>query len=116
MINAAILVLHGVAAIYVLFLYKKEGVGDGLLAVGFVVIIFAVGWTISTMISKIIYPATLAAAWIARLQQTHVERLMAKEITIDTFSLVLLTLGEVLFYYFYLKGENRGKEKQKNVT
>ncbi len=114
MINAAILVLHGIAAVYAFFRYKKEGAGEGLLAVGFVVIIFAVGWTISTMVSKIIYPSTLAAEWISRLQESHLSRMIAKEISIDTFSLILLTIGEIFFYYFYLKGEKkRGLEIRK---
>ncbi len=111
MINATILVLHGLAAVYAFFRYKKEGVGEGFLAVGFVIIIFAVGWTVSTMISKIVYPNALAAAWIAQLQETRISRMVAKEISIDTFSLVLLTIGEVCFYYFYLK-PGKGEKKK----
>ncbi len=109
MINASILVLHGVAALYAFFRSRKEGIGEGLLAVAFVVIIFAVGWTLSTMISKIVYPSALAAEWIAQLQQTRVSRAIAREISVDTFSLTLLTLGEIVFYYYYLKG---GKRKE----
>ncbi len=108
MINAAILVLHALAAAYAFFRNKKEGLGEGLLAVAFVVIIFAVGWTISTMISKVVYPGNLAGEWIAHLQGSRFSRAIAREISIDTFSLVLLTVGEIVFYYYYLKG---GKNK-----
>lgn len=111
MISASILAIHCIAAVYAFFKYKKDGIGEGLLAVAFVVVIFSVGWTISTMISKIVFPTELAGSWIAQLQETRVSRMIAKEITIDTFSLLLLTIGEAVFYYYYLRS---GRESGKN--
>lgn len=114
MIAAFIFVLHFCAAVYAFVKYKKDGIGEGFLAVAFVVIIFAVGWTIATMIAKIVYPDVLVAHWVAGLQATRYSRMLAKELTIDTFSLVLLTIGESFFYYFFLPaGENKEKMKQK---
>jgi hypothetical protein len=113
MIAAFIFLLHFCAVVYAFVKYKKDGIGEGFLAVAFVVIIFAVGWTISTMITKIVYPDVLVARWIAGLQATRYSRMVAKELTIDTFSLVLLTIGEGFFYYFYLPaGEDEEKKKQ----
>jgi len=112
MIAATILALHFIAAVYAFLKYRKEGTGEGLIAVAFVVVIFSVGWTISTMISKLVFPAELAARLIAQLQETRTSRLVAKELTIDTFSLVLLTAGEIVFYYFFLKpGLEKGGKK-----
>jgi hypothetical protein len=113
MIAAIILLIHFLAGVYAFVKYKKEGIGEGLLAAAFVVIIFSVGWTMTTMISKLVYPSTLAASWVAQLQGTRLSRLLAKELTIDTFSLVLLTFGELVFYYYYLQsGKSRGKQNQ----
>jgi uncharacterized membrane protein YgaE (UPF0421/DUF939 family) len=115
MIAAFIFLLHFFAAVYAFVKYKKDGIGEGFLAVAFVVIIFSVGWTITTMIAKVTFPGTLVASWIASLQGTHFSRLFAKELTIDTFSLVLLTIGEGFFYYFYLQSEeDKAKRKQKD--
>ncbi len=113
MIAAIIFLIHFLAGVYAFVKYKKEGIGEGLLAAAFVVIIFSVGWTMSTMISKLLYPSTLAASWVAQLQGTRLSRLLAKELTIDTFSLVLLTFGELVFYYYYLQsGTSGGKQNQ----
>lgn len=112
MIAATILVIHLCAAVYSYAKYKKEGVGEGLLAVAFVVIVFSVGWTISTMISKMIFPSTFVAHWISGLQDSHLSQILSKELTVDTCSLVFLTLGEIVFYYFYLRsGSEKGKQQ-----
>ena len=117
MIAAFILVIHFIAAMYAFAKYRKDGIGEGLLAAAFVVIIFSVGWTISTMISKIVFPSDLVGRWVTRLQGSQLSRLFAKELTIDTFSLVLLTIGEIVFYYFYLEsGEKHGKQKQRESS
>jgi len=110
MIAAFILIIHFCATVYAFVKYRKEGIGEGLLAVAFVVIIFSVGWTVTTMISKVIFPTTLVAGWVARLQGSPISRAIAKELTVDTVSLLLLTLGEAVFYYFYLQG-GKGKVK-----
>lgn len=112
MIAALIFLIHFGAAVYAFLKFKKEGIGEGWLAVAFVVIIFSVGWTVTTMVAKIIYPSDLVARWVSQLQATRVERTFAKELTIDTFSLILLTVGEAVFYYFYL-GTGKDSERSK---
>ena len=112
MIDGFIFVIHFAACVYAFFRYRKEGVSEGILAVAFVVIIFSVGWTITTMLAKLVYPYQLVQEWIGNLQGSTFSRLIAKELRLDTFSLVVLTIGEAVFYYFYLRpGGNKGKSK-----
>jgi hypothetical protein len=113
MIVGSILIVHFLAAVYAFLKYRKEGLGDGLLASAFVVIIFAVGWTVATMIAKVVYPSDLVAQWVTRMQETQFSRLLAKELSIDTFSLLLLTIGEIVFYYFLLRSERRQRRAGK---
>jgi len=105
MIAALILFAHAAAAVYAFVKYRKEGISEGLLAVAFVVIIFSVGWTISTMLAKVIFPTDLAAHWIRNLQESVTWRFFAKELTVDTFSLVLLICIEFVFFSIYLRSE-----------
>jgi len=113
MIDAVIFIVHFVACVYAFVKYRKEGISEGVLAVAFVVIIFSVGWTITTMLTKIVYPHQLVEGWVRNLQSTPLSRLFAKELSIDTFALVLLTIGEAVFYYFYLRS---GGKKEKAAT
>ncbi len=107
MIAAVILTAHLAACIYAFLRYRKEGVGEGILAAAFVIIIFSVGWTIATMVAKLVYPTQLVGQWIAALQGSYTSRLFAKELSIDTFSLILLTVAESFFYYYYLRSEGK---------
>ncbi|HTP12496.1 MAG TPA: hypothetical protein VMM37_02670 [Bacteroidota bacterium] len=115
MIDGFIFVIHFAACVYGFFRYRKEGLSEGILAVAFVVIIFSVGWTITTMLVKLVYPYDLIQAWVRSLQGSAFSRLLAKELRLDTFSLVILTIGESFFYYFFLRtvaknGEGRPEE------
>ena len=65
--------------------YQKEGTGAGLLNVGFFVLIFSVGWTISTFVLKHLVGAEGFGVWLDR----------------DALSLLLLTAGEAVFLDFY---------------
>lgn len=115
MIAGFIFLLHIIAAVYGFIRYRKEGTGEGLLALAFVVIIFSVGWTITTMIAKIVYPADFVARWVGSLPATPLSRQLTKELSIDTFSLVLLTIGEIVFYYFYLRSGRSNKGQSTKV-
>lgn len=68
--------------------YRNDGTGAGLLNVGFVVLIFSVGWSISTFILKHVMEAQGFGPLLDR----------------DALSLVLLSAGEAVFYYFYFGG------------
>ena len=71
--------------------YQAEGIGEGFLAVFFMGLIFFVGWAMASFIMKLVMPQEGLAAWFDR----------------DAASLVLLTIAEVVLYYFYFRDEGR---------
>jgi hypothetical protein len=88
MIPAIVFILHVIAAFYA-FLRRKRagGLSEGLLAIAFIAIIFSVGWPIATAITKFVFPPEG----------------LSKLFDADAISLLILTFGEVIFYYFLLK-------------
>jgi hypothetical protein len=101
MASGYIFLLHLLLLIYVFISYKKESLGEGFLAMAFVCIIFAVGWTIATMITNFFFALDWFVKWYWQPLNSWVWRIIRKEISRDTISLILLTGGEVAFYYFY---------------
>jgi uncharacterized membrane protein YhdT len=99
MITAIIFFAH---FIFLLIIFTKkwqeEGISSAWMNVGLIVILFAVGWTVTGMIAKILMEQ--AGFGI------HFDR--------DTFSLTLLTIMEVFFYRFYYRDTvtEDGKEIQ----
>jgi uncharacterized membrane protein YhdT len=99
MITAIIFFAH---FIFTLIIFTKKWQDEGLSAawmnVGLIVILFAVGWTVTGMIAKILMEQ--AGFGI------HFDR--------NTFSLTLLTIMEVFFYRFYYRDTvtEDGKEIQ----
>jgi len=86
MITAIIFFAH---FIFTLIIFTKkwqdEGISAAWMNVGLIVILFAVGWTVTGMIAKILMEQEGLGI--------HFDR--------DTFSLTLLTIMEVFFYRFY---------------
>ena len=99
MISAIIFFAH---FIFTLIIFTKkwqdEGISAAWMNVGLIVILFAVGWTMTGMIAKIIMEQEGLGI--------HFDR--------DTFSLTLLTIMEAFFYRFYYSDmvTEVGKEKQ----
>jgi len=80
------------AFIFFIHLTKKwqdEGLSAGFLNVGLIGILFAVGWTITGIIAKLVMEPKGLGLFFDR----------------DTFSLTLLTIAEIFFYKFYYKEE-----------
>lgn len=73
--------------------YQHEGLSAGFLNLGFMVLIFAVGWSISSMVLRYVIDPEGFGIWLNR----------------DTLSLVLLSIGEAIFYYFYFRDAVRKK-------
>jgi len=67
--------------------YQKEGVSAGVLTVAFMAFIFSVGWSISTFVLKYLIEPEGFGRWLDR----------------DALSLLILTIGETIFYYYYYK-------------
>lgn len=80
--------------------YQEEGVTEGLLAVFFMVLIFFVGWSISSFLMKLVMSPQGLGPGFNR----------------DAAALVLLTVGESIFYYFYLRGEPAKRDTTKPST
>ncbi|MCH7774351.1 MAG: hypothetical protein IH784_08085 [Bacteroidetes bacterium] len=99
MITAIIFFAH---FIFTLIIFTKkwqeEGISSAWMNVGLIVILFAVGWTVTGMIAKILMEQEGLGI--------HFDR--------DTFSLTLLTIMEVFFYRFYYRDTvtEDGKEIQ----
>jgi len=98
MISAFIFFAH---FIFLLLIYtwkwQKEGISGAVLNVSLILILFAVGWTITGMIAKFLMEPKGLGLYYDR----------------DTFSLTLLTIIEIIFYRFYFKPTTAAdKEKQ----
>jgi len=69
--------------------YQEEGIAEGFLAVFFVALIFFVGWSISSFLLKFLVGPEGFGTLLDR----------------DALSLLLLTAGEAVFYYFFLRDD-----------
>lgn len=67
--------------------WQEEGLSAGFLNLALIGILFAVGWSISGMIAKLVMEQEGLGIYYDR----------------DTFSLTLLTIAEFFFYRFYYK-------------
>ncbi len=67
--------------------YQKEGVSAGALTVGFMVLIFSVGWSITTFVLKFLMNEKGFGVILNR----------------DACTLLLLTIGEGIFYFLYYR-------------
>jgi hypothetical protein len=78
--------------------WQEDGLSSGFINLVLIGILFAVGWTISGMIAKLVMEQKGLGIYYDR----------------DTFSLTLLTIAEYFFYRFYYKETSTatGKEIQ----
>lgn len=88
MITAFIFFLH---FIFLLIIFTKkwqdEGLSSGFINLALIGILFAVGWTVTGLIAKLVMEPKGFGIYFDR----------------DTFSLTLLTIAEFFFYKFYYK-------------
>ena len=107
MASAFIFFLHGCAAIYAFITRKRAGgISEGLLAVAFFGIIFAVGWTIATVLTNLLFTPEFFIKWYYHQTDSLFLRTLRKELNRDTISLLVLTFGELGFYYVFLSGKD----------
>lgn len=109
MVAVFIFSLHIIAALYAFFKYKKESLGEGLLAVAFIAIVFSVGWTIATVATNLLFEIDAFTEWYYGDTRSHVLQTLRREINRDTIALLVLTFAEVGFYYLFLGGEKKTK-------
>lgn len=71
--------------------WQESGTGEAFLAVGFMALIFGVGWSVATVFLKFFFDKEGLSVWFDR----------------DQMSLALLTVLESIFYYAYIKWEQK---------
>jgi TRAP-type C4-dicarboxylate transport system permease small subunit len=98
MVSASIFALHIGVFFYLLLQRKKKPWSEVLLSLAFFVIIFSVGWTLSTALARMMFPPEGLAAWLDD----------------DAISLILVTIGELFFYYVFFNVS--ASEKNKKTT
>ena len=94
MIPVVIFYLHAVAAAYIFTKrWQEEGKAEAFLAVGFMAVVFFVGWSVATFVLKLF------------VEQQGLGRFFDR----DAMSLTFLTMLEAALYYLYFKREERTK-------
>ncbi|MDE3057998.1 MAG: hypothetical protein KGJ59_08585 [Bacteroidota bacterium] len=94
MIPLFVFYLLTIAAVYAFVQqYQEEGLGAGVLAVGFMILIFSIGWSICTFLLKLVIGPKGFGFLLDR----------------DALTLLLLTMLESGFYYFFLKSYSTTK-------
>lgn len=76
---------------------KKDSLGASFIDLILIIVIFSVGWSLSTMFSKLIFPSEG----------------FGKVLNLNAISLILLSIVEFIFYRLYYKDffSSNGKEK-----
>jgi hypothetical protein len=92
MITLFIFYIHVIAAVVIYTKrWQEESWKDGLLGVGFLALIFSVGWSISTFILKLFMDERGFGVWLDR----------------DALSLVLLLIMEAIFFSYQMRRKKR---------
>ena len=92
MITLFIFYIHTIAAVAIFTKrWQESGWGDGIIGVGFLALIFSVGWSISTFLLKLVIDEKGFGIWLDR----------------DTLSLLLLTVMESVFFYTQMKRKKK---------
>jgi len=88
MVTLFIFYIHTIAAVTAFTRrWQETGLGEGILAVGFIVLVFSVGWSISAFLLGLVLEKKGFGIWLDR----------------DALSLLLLTLMEGGLYYLQMK-------------
>ncbi len=101
MVSAILLLCHIIAAVFLFLKYKRISISDGILSVTLMIIIFSVGWTITTMITNLIFSIECITKWYYRPPQSLFIMILQREFNRDTISLLLLTITEVIAYFLF---------------
>ena len=98
MITAFIFFVHFIFSLIIFTKkWQDENLSAGFLNIALIAILFAVGWTITGMIAKLVMESKGLGMQFDR----------------DTFALSLLTIVEYFFYKFYYKETPTANDKEK---
>jgi len=94
MIALFVFYVHTITAVWIFTKRWQDGDWkEGLLAVGFLALVFSVGWSMSTFILKLVIDEKGFALWLDR----------------DALSLLLLAVMEAVFFYVQMRRKRRRK-------
>ena len=100
MVIAVIFIIHLIFIFYVIYKrIKTDSASSAIIDLIFIIIVFSVGWSLSTMFCKMFWEPIGFGKYFDR----------------DTISLTLLSIVEYFFFKFYFKDlltTANGKEKQ----
>ena len=92
MISLLVFYAHTIAAVVIFTTrWQESNWKEGFLAVGFLALIFSVGWSMSTFVMKLLVDEKGVAVWLDR----------------DALSLLLLALAESVFFYAQMKRKRK---------
>jgi len=97
MISFIFFIINLIFLLFIFFVKLRKSMSEAFLNAGLIILVFVIGWTISTSFSRIILPAEG----------------FGENFTTDDFSLVLLTVAELFFYIIYYKNLFSEDDKEK---
>jgi hypothetical protein len=80
--------------------WQEEGVGEGILGVLFMLLIFGVGWSMASFLLRLILPP----------------QGFGKGLDADASALALLAVVESVFYYFYFREDKPEADGEETST
>ncbi len=99
MVIAFIFLIHIIFTIYIFIKRQKsDSLSAAFIDLILIIIIFSVGWSVTTMIAKIFWEPIGFGKYFNR----------------DAIALTLLTIGEVFFYRIYFKDLNKQIKHERN--
>ncbi|HAV22458.1 MAG TPA: hypothetical protein DCX46_02990 [Bacteroidetes bacterium] len=113
MIAAIIFAMHAILAVVMFLRGKRTSTEEAVLGLSLVVLIFAIGWTLATFLVGLVWPERGIGLLIDNWGDTPTKRFLYREITMDSMSLVLLSVGEAVFYRGYLGRKMEKEEKNR---
>ncbi len=96
MIEILIFHIHIIAILYAFTKnWQKTSIKDGFLAIGIILLMFSIGWAMTSTIASLIMPSKWNTIFFNK----------------DTLSLILLLIPESIFYYhFFIKDRIKLKD------
>lgn len=100
MIELLIYYLHLIGVLYAFTKnWQARGIKEGFLSVIVIGLFFTIGWALTGTIARAIYPDKFNTIYFNS----------------DTFSLILLLIPEIIFYYFYIIKDKTDLDNTENV-
>lgn len=97
MISFILFIFNFIFLLFIFIVKAKKSFPDAFINAGLIILVFSVGWTISTSLTKMIFPSEG----------------FGENFTADDISLLILSVGEFFFYRIYYKNLFTADDKEK---